>query len=474
MDRIKTVIQNSSYLVISNIITKLINFFILIILTGYLGAKDFGLYSFAFSFTTLLLIFSNLGINTTIVKELAADPSQKNELIGSTASTILIFSFFTIILINLLGWFGNLSYYESVVLLLMSFYVIIDALSRYLISIFRAFEKMHYEAILILLEKIGLLVSSVAVMLLALNLTQLMWFFILVSVVKTIVALVMLFKNDIKLIFHIDFIKMRIIVKRSLPFALITFFISISMKIDVVMLKWMIGDEAAGIYSTSKRIFESLLFLPENISVALFPILAATHAKLDKEFYVIYKKALRYLVLLTIPIVIIIFVYAPFIIQLLFDAEYYQAYIVLRWLSLAFGAISLRYLLNTMINSVGLQSKFSIVLIVSTVINVIMNYILIPNYFILGAAIATIISEYILLLTSFYLLKDYLSKYILRISTLNYFLLFTAIGLVTLLLANLSMLLSILFFIVSYCGSLFAFNLINLHEIKSLLFLKKD
>ncbi|MBA7530506.1 hypothetical protein ES705_22714 [subsurface metagenome] len=77
MNTIQTIAKNTGALAISNVITSILGFFLLIYLARYLGEVGFGKYSFALSFTTLFVVFANLGMNNYIIRELARNKNLK-------------------------------------------------------------------------------------------------------------------------------------------------------------------------------------------------------------------------------------------------------------------------------------------------------------------------------------------------------------------------------------------------------------
>ncbi|MBA7555896.1 hypothetical protein ES705_48588 [subsurface metagenome] len=77
MNTIQRIAKNTAALAISNVITSILGFFLLIYLARHLGEVGFGKYSFALSFTTLFVVFANPGINNYIIRELARNKNLK-------------------------------------------------------------------------------------------------------------------------------------------------------------------------------------------------------------------------------------------------------------------------------------------------------------------------------------------------------------------------------------------------------------
>ncbi|MGB2843008.1 MAG: oligosaccharide flippase family protein [Halobacteriota archaeon] len=77
MNTVKTIAKNTGALAILNVITSILGFFLLIYLARHLGEVGFGKYSFALSFTTLFIIFADLGISNLIIREPARNKNLK-------------------------------------------------------------------------------------------------------------------------------------------------------------------------------------------------------------------------------------------------------------------------------------------------------------------------------------------------------------------------------------------------------------
>ena len=79
MSKINEIFKNTSWLLISQIITSIFGFVWIVLLARYLGVSDFGIMNFAISFTSIMSIFIDLGINTYITRDLSRSPelSQK-------------------------------------------------------------------------------------------------------------------------------------------------------------------------------------------------------------------------------------------------------------------------------------------------------------------------------------------------------------------------------------------------------------
>ncbi len=180
--------------------------------------------------------------------------------------------------------------------------------------------------------------------------------------------------------------------KDSWPLILSGLVISVYMKIDQVMIKKMLDDQEVGYYAAAARISEAWYFIPVAITTSLFP--AIVNAKKISE--VLYKNRLQklydILTWMAIGISVPVTIFSHKIVKLILGAEYLQSADVLTihiWAGVAvfLGVASSQYLITENLTKLAFYRTF-----IGMVLNIILNFILIPAYGITGAAVATLVS----------------------------------------------------------------------------------
>jgi len=184
----------------------------------------------------------------------------------------------------------------------------------------------------------------------------------------------------------------RFILKDAWPLMLSTLAITIYMKIDQIMIKWMLGEEANGNYSVAVRLCEMWNFIPLAICSSVFP--AILNAKQTDEG--LYMRRLQrlfdFMVLMSICIAVPMTFLSDFIINFLFGQSYRDAsgILVLYIWSSVFTFLGVAN--NTWIVSENLLRFRMLVLILSCALNVGLNFLLIRLIGLNGAAVSTLIS----------------------------------------------------------------------------------
>lgn len=175
----------------------------------------------------------------------------------------------------------------------------------------------------------------------------------------------------------------------SIPLFFVTLSFVIYTQSDILLIQWMLGVEAVGVYGAAVRIVESFALAGAAIgsgSAAFFP---AARARGPEAYSKLFLQATRGVLLIYLPIAGGLLLTAGDVVPLLFGDEYagaglilavYTPFIVCRGLSSVYS-VSLDYL--------GLARFRAVAVSVSAAANIAVNLVLIPRFGILGAAVAS-------------------------------------------------------------------------------------
>lgn len=182
------------------------------------------------------------------------------------------------------------------------------------------------------------------------------------------------------------------IAHKSYPMAISNLAIFLMMTFDVVFLKKFKGDETVAYYAVAMKLVSILFMINNSVYISVSLKIAQLYTDKNRaELLKALKHSARIIVLLTVPVVLFVCLFAENILH--FFGENYtqgkQALLILMvgQLMASFFGVSAIYL-----NMTGRQSIFQIVLIFAVLVNLILNIILIPIYSLTGAAIAFVSS----------------------------------------------------------------------------------
>jgi O-antigen/teichoic acid export membrane protein len=387
--------KNIGSLFISQTLGYVIVFIYTIYLIRYLGVENFGILSFALALTSILEILSDLGLNILMTRDVARDKSltQKyfNNIIGIKLILLVILVSGTVLGLNLMSYPLN----EIYVIYLILFMFIFNTFSGVFYSLFQAYEKLEYQSIANILNSILMLAGVLLIIKFNSGL-------ILLSILYALIGgLVLLFYVYISLTrfkfpkprFEFDFNFWKPTLAQALQFGLIGVFTTIYVWIDSVMLSFMVGNEAVGIYNAAYRIVLVLLFIPIVINAAVFPVMSRLYGSSSDSLQRITEKYFKFMLLISMPMGILITFFAGNIILLLFGNQYYPSVIALQILIWATVLTFINSSYVQLFQSSDKQMTVTKIAFIGMIINISLNLLLIPKYSYIAASFNTLVTE---------------------------------------------------------------------------------
>ena len=376
-------------------------FLLSLFLTNSFSAEIVGQYDFVRSFLMILSGASLLGTNQAIIYYSGILTSKKS--FGSIKSIYFKMNFLILIACAILyapllvidkeiinQIFNKQGAYELVSLSLQGlvFYSItmlnidtIRALKHTLISegfrnIFRYMPFFIFSIILYIIDSPEDLV---------------LWFiysFVVIFVISTAVVYFFLFnKNFPKSAAH-NFSSTEIL-RASYPMALSAISYFLMQSTDVLFISAYDTFESVAYYSIAVKLATVTALALISVNIVIAPKIATIYN--DKNFYqlkLILKKATRMNVVISLPIIIILLFFSEYVLST-FGSNYILAKNALWILLIAQFFNSITGPSALYLNMTGRQKKLNVILVISLLINVVLNIILVPDFGMLGAAIST-------------------------------------------------------------------------------------
>lgn len=202
---------------------------------------------------------------------------------------------------------------------------------------------------------------------------------------------------------NIDF-DWRKLMSYAWPVTLFMIFYEVLISLDLYFIKGILHDDyQTGIYNSALMIARIPYYLFYAMTVILLPSISQTTSANDfKKAQEILTQALRFMMIVLIPVVILIAVYAGPTINFIFGAQYLDGIASLQVLSFGIGFLSIFYVLSFALNGAGLAKLPMFIAFMGMVLNAILNYYMINSFGIVGSAIATSISSFLVMIISVY------------------------------------------------------------------------
>jgi O-antigen/teichoic acid export membrane protein len=383
--------RNTGWLFGEKLLRLGVGLFVSVWVARYLGPAQFGLYNYAISFAGLFTVIATFGLDGIVVRELVKHPDKKDVLLGTSFYLKVIGAFLSLVILAFAIFLTNNTDFEKLLIFIVASSVIFQSFS--VIDFY--FQSKILSKFSVFAGAISFLVTSILKVILIVNQAPLVYFVCIVLLDSLLLALGYLYfykKQDLNLfVWNFDKKVAKDLLKDSWPLIFASIASVIYMKIDQVMIKNILGDEAVGVYSVAVRLSEVWYFIPVLISASIFP--AILNVKDDKKLYHSRLVHLYSLVVwLSVLISLIITFFSSTIVNSLYGLEYAGSIPILMayvWSSIfvSLGVASNNWFVAENLQLLSFFRTFS-----GGIINVVLNIIFIRQYGMYGAAISTLIS----------------------------------------------------------------------------------
>lgn len=359
----------------------------------YLGPAQFGVFNYALAFAALFSVITKLGLDNIVVRDLVRIPNQRDQYLGTAFWLKLGAAFAMLAAIAFTTQFTSNDATTNL-------YIFIIASG----TIFQAFEVIDFYFQSKVLSKFvsickltQLLISSLIKLYLIFLQADLFWF-VLISLVDQLTLAVSLFfayryQRVGGFYRHFDRMIAKQLLHDSWPLIFSGLVIAIYMRIDQIMIKEMLGEKEVGLYSAAVRISEVWYFIPMIIANSLFPSIVNAKKVSEELYYTRLQRLYNLMVWAAISIALPMTFLSDWLVILLYGEAYRAAGQILMIHIWAGVFVFLGVASSKWFISEGLQKYSTINTVVGAIVNVLLNFLLIPKYGIYGAAIATVFAQ---------------------------------------------------------------------------------
>ncbi len=187
------------------------------------------------------------------------------------------------------------------------------------------------------------------------------------------------------------------IMKQSLPFALLVLLMTWYNRLDPVMMEYLLpketGNEQVGIYASGFRLLDAANMIAYLFGVLLVPIFSKM---IKKKQPIEHMLKLSFTLIITLAIIVGFgsFFYSYEMMDLLYDTHIQESTEVFRLLIPGFIAVSTTYIFGTLLTANGNLRQLNLIAFSGLLINLILNYMLIPIMLAPGSAISSLVTQF--------------------------------------------------------------------------------
>ncbi|NPD46492.1 MULTISPECIES: oligosaccharide flippase family protein [unclassified Lentimicrobium] len=362
------------------------------------GAEEFGFYYTILNFSFLFNILLDLGVTNFNNRNIAQNTQLLAKHFSGIVSLKLILGFLYFIVTIGIGLLWGYRGSQLSLLALVGFNQFLLSFILYIRSNISGMLMFRTESFMSVLDR-SLMIIIMAVLLWGHVISgefQIEWFVYAQTSAYIIAAIigysvVVIKSKSLAINWNIPFFLM--ILRKSMPFALLTLLMTFYNRIDTVMIDKLlpneIGNIQSGVYAHAYRILEATNQISFLFAILLLPLFS--HLIKAKESLInIVRVSFSLLFVATSILAICTFFYSYEIMELLYDEHISESSSVYSVIIFGVMAMGTSYIFGTLLTANGSLKELNTIAAISLIISVTLNLVLVPKYHAFGSAVANL------------------------------------------------------------------------------------
>ncbi|PLW95578.1 MAG: hypothetical protein C0591_10885 [Marinilabiliales bacterium] len=409
----KKFLKNLAFLIFLNLLVK--PFWILGVdreVQNALGPEEYGFYFTILNFSFLFYILLDLGITNFNNRNIAQNNQLLNKHMAGISTLKILLGFVYGLLVFIIGWIIGYDGRQLHLLAWVGFNQFLLSFILYLRSNISGLLLFKTEGVLSVLDRL-LMIFVCGSLLWIVTFREhftIEWFVYAQTIsyaITAIIALAAVLHRSGKLRLNWNPVFFLMIIKKSMPFAILALLMSFYSRIDPVLIERILGgsfgNEQSGIYAQAFRLLDAGQNFALLFSVLLLPLFARM-IKENESLTKLLNLSFSIIISGTLIVALTSLFYGEQIMQLLYtpaEGELYTSYLerillsakIFKLLMFSLVFVSSIYIFGTLLTANNSLKYLNLIAIVSLAANIILNFILIPKYFALGSAYASLAAQ---------------------------------------------------------------------------------
>lgn len=393
-DRI-TIWKNSLFILFSQIIRLVTVLLISVGIARLYGPETFGQFSIAFTIANICLIIADFGFDVLLTTEISKNRDIASLLCRKYFSVKIIFTAISFLIMITIPIFQTFSENSRTLIYVLTLYVVFSTITNFFYAVFRGFEKFEYETKISFISNLTLLIFLGIFGFMRTPLVQLMLIFIVARFLGVILSVIKSNSLVGSSIIKIDFSGWKGIINQILVFGIHFIFGNLFFQLDTVLLGIWKGDHAAGIYRSAFNLMILILLIPDILISTFLPLLSRLHLENLEKWKSLSRLLFKILLFVSLPIALVLFFSSEQIITIIYGKELYNEAVPL--LKIFSFILIIRFVVEPyalLMTTSKRQYIRMIIVIFATIVSFSLNYFIIPEYGIMGAAFVSLVINF--------------------------------------------------------------------------------
>ena len=401
----QTIFKNTFWQFVGTFGNKLLSLFLIVYAARILGAEGYGQFTFALAFVSLFVVLSHLGLPNIITREFARQ-ENKNEFYAILSLEIVLI-LATIISIAVVSFLTVDSPEVRMLIFVLGGFLLLNSFIGTAYSYFHSQQRMEYEAGIELVQMLLLVSLGLFVLSQFPSPVNLSYAYAISAVIAFLVTIGVFSIKMFPVRLRWDVAVWKKYLSMSWPLALSAVFAILYSYMDSVMLGYWNLFAETGWYNAAQRVMLASLLPMGFVAASFYPALSKFSSESKERFQRAWNHEIEAMIVLALPLAVGGIVLASRIVSFLYSAEFAAATFALQILLMT-AAVNFLYrpFYDAMIVLNHEREVFKVT-ILGAVLNIALNFFLIPHYSLYGAAAATLVTYSLLLFMGMIFVKKF-------------------------------------------------------------------
>lgn len=419
MTTLRRLLSNTFLAFLSNIVVRASNSLLFIFIGRSLGPTAGGVFNLGITYFTVVFALSAWGLHELLVREVAPRREESGRYISNYLAIRLTLA--TAVYGFLLLALGSVLPYSpttTAAIRILALAVFPEAIFSIVQALFQAHERLMPPALVATVGSVIKLGGGLWLLYNGYGVRQIAWMVPLGSSLSLLLFLPFLWQllrgAEQRLSGRLSWSFSWSQLRHTPSFVVIHIFSLLDYQTDAFLISLLLTETDVGWYGAAQTIMLAFWMMPTALRAAIYPLMARYRHEAYDKLVLLYQKTNQYLLIFILPAAAGVYLLAPGIIRLIFDASFDPAIPALRWSIWAVVFAFLNVPNARLMLVYDRQQAAAWLTGLSMAVNVGLNLILIPIYGIAGAAMARTFAS----LAFFLMIYAYVQRNILRSSVL--------------------------------------------------------
>jgi len=396
--------RNIVFATIANISSAFL--LLLLIYAGrVLGVEDFGKFSFAMALGALFALATDFGLSEFAKRAIARNPQLAGKYLGNIIMWKLLLSVMVFMLIIVAANSMRSDITTQILAYLLGFSALTKTFKTFAQGLMQAFERYKLYAITQIVHNALLFICGVLALYCGTGVIGFAVVFLSVRLLDLAYGYYLLTSRVVAFRPRFDPGFLREIQFKAFPIGVYAVTVEIYWYVDTILLEMLSSDTQVGWYNAGYKLFEALLIFPMIICQSVSPQLSRLFVSDTIGHRDLMRRIFKFAFVISVVVTGCGLFVAGDLVEILYGADYQPAAVGLKILLIGFLFSFLHYVLHSVLISIDQQSILVRLSLIGLVFNIIANLLLIPRYGLIGAAGATVASEFLIFIFGYYFLK---------------------------------------------------------------------